>query len=84
MQTVTVSEKGQVVIPVAIRRSLGIKPGTELGFVLEGASIRISLRAPVPTSQIEGGYGMLHAKATRSPRHLQDFDAAQAMRKTKA
>lgn len=84
MQTVTVSEKGQVVIPVAIRRSLGIKPGTELGFELEGASIRVSLRIPVPTSQIEDGYGMLQAKATRAPRHLQDFDVAQAIRKTEA
>ena len=32
MATVIVSEKGQVVIPAALRRSLGIKPGTRLEF----------------------------------------------------
>ena len=39
MTTVTVSEKGQVVIPAAIRRGLGIKAGTELEFELEGSEI---------------------------------------------
>lgn len=32
MATVTVSEKGQVVIPAEIRRQLGIMPGCQLDF----------------------------------------------------
>ena len=36
MQTVTVSYKGQVVIPVEIRRRLGINPGCQLDFRLDG------------------------------------------------
>lgn len=80
MQTVTVSEKGQVVIPVVIRRSLGIKPGTELGFEQEGSSIRIVLHAPVATTQIESGYGMLKAKVSGKTRSLKDFDVAVNMR----
>ena len=36
MQTVTVSEKGQVVIPIQIRRRLGIEAGCQLNFSLEG------------------------------------------------
>lgn len=84
MSTVTVSEKGQVVIPAAIRRGLGIKPGTELDFELEGTSIRVSLRHGVPRADIDSGYGMLRAKPAARPRQLQDFDAAQAMRAARA
>ena len=37
----TVSDKGQVVIPVEIRRRLGITPGCQLDFSLEGHVILI-------------------------------------------
>lgn len=83
MQIVTVSEKGQVVIPASIRRSLGIKPGMELGFELEDRTIRVSLNQPVATSDIASGYGMLKPKGAAKPRKLLDFDVAQAMRTTK-
>ncbi len=36
MSIVTVSEKGQVAIPMAIRQRLGINPGTQLDFEVEG------------------------------------------------
>jgi antitoxin PrlF len=81
MPIVTVSEKGQVVIPAAIRRGLGIKPGTELDFELEGGSIRVSLRQSVPEASIDSGYGMLRAKRVAQPRRLADFDAAAALRR---
>ena len=44
MQTVTVSEKGQVVIPVQIRRRLGSAPGCQLNFSLEGQVIHIEIK----------------------------------------
>jgi len=44
MQTVTVSEKGQVVIPVQIRRRLGIAPGCQLNFSLEGQVIHVEIK----------------------------------------
>ena len=47
MSTVTVSEKGQVVIPAVIRRKLGIQPGCQLDFVLEGNSIRVELKRAI-------------------------------------
>ena len=40
MPTVTVSDKGQVVIPAEIRRRLGIVPGCQLDFSLDGNAIR--------------------------------------------
>jgi antitoxin PrlF len=78
----TVSDKGQVVIPAAYRRMLGIKAGTALDFELEGSSLRVSLRHEVTRSAIDEGYGMLSAKS-KSPRRLADFDVALAMKAAK-
>jgi AbrB family looped-hinge helix DNA binding protein len=41
-----VTSKGQVTIPQAIREQLGIQPGTEVGFEVEGDAIRIVKTAP--------------------------------------
>lgn len=79
MQTVTVSEKGQVVIPVQIRRRLGIAPGCQLNFSLEGQVIHVEMKRQIVPSKVEDGFGML---VCRSPgkRRLADFDVALAMR----
>jgi antitoxin PrlF len=79
MSTVTVSDKGQVVIPATIRRRLGINPGSKLDFELEGDSIRIRLLKSIPTSRAEDGYGLLRCDLT-GERRLADFDVADAMR----
>ena len=75
----TVSDKGQVVIPAAYRRMLGIKPGTALDFEIEGSSLRVSLRHEVTSTSIEEGYGMLVAKP-RVSSMLADFVVAAAMK----
>jgi AbrB family looped-hinge helix DNA binding protein len=41
-----VTAKGQVTIPQAIREQLGIQPGTEVGFEVEGDAVRIVKTAP--------------------------------------
>ena len=79
MQRVTVSDKGQVVIPAAIRRRLGIKPGSKLDFELEGDSIRIRVLTPIHPTRPEDGYGLLTCTQP-GVRHLSEFDVAQAMR----
>jgi antitoxin PrlF len=80
MQNVTVSDKGQVVIPASIRRSLGIRPGVQLGFEVDGAVIRVSVQQAVVASDVASGYGMLKAKRTNKKRDLMAFDIAAAMR----
>ncbi len=79
MPTVTVSEKGQVVIPAEIRRRLGISPGCQLEFNLEGNMIRVEVKRRCPPSRPEDGYGMLVCKRPGS-RRLLEFDVARAMR----
>jgi len=80
MPIVTVSDKGQVVIPVEIRRRLGIAAGSQLDFSLEGETIRVELLRRVPPSRPEDGFGMLICTRP-GERHLADFDVADALRK---
>ena len=80
MPTVTVSDKGQVVIPAEIRRRLGIVPGCQLDFSLDGNAIRAEVRRHFAPSKAEDGFGMLVCKR-QGERRLSEFDVAQAMRK---
>ena len=82
MLTVTVSDKGQVVIPVEIRRRLGITPGCQLDFSLEGQVIHAEVKRLVVPTSAEEGYGMLVCKRP-GKRRLADFDVALAMRDAK-
>jgi AbrB family looped-hinge helix DNA binding protein len=79
MATVTVSEKGQVVIPADIRRQLGITPGCQLEFSLEGHTLRVELKRRLQRTHPDDGYGMLICTQP-GERRLTDFDVAQAMR----
>ena len=79
MPTATVSDKGQVVIPAAIRHRLGIEPGTKLDFELEGDSIRVRPQRSIKRSRPEDGFGMLTCNQP-GERRLADFDVAAAMR----
>ena len=79
MPTVTVSDRGQVVIPASIRRRLGLGPGSKLDFQLEGDSIRVRPLKSIPPSRAEDGYGLLRCDLP-GERRLADFDVADAMR----
>ncbi len=53
----TVSEKGQVTIPKAIRERLGIRPGQVLDFSAEGG--RLVATKAVAQDSVEAVYGVL-------------------------
>ena len=36
-----VTQKGQVTIPIAVRQALGIEPGTDVGFEVDGDGARL-------------------------------------------
>jgi antitoxin PrlF len=75
--TVVVSASGSVVIPAAIRRRLGMRAGSRVELVEEGAGLRLRvLRAATP-STIEEGFGMLVYDGP--PVRLAAFDVARAM-----
>jgi AbrB family looped-hinge helix DNA binding protein len=74
----TVSAKGQVVIPQAIRIELGITPGSEVEVHREGSSVMIRLKNVRPLSKLADGFGMLKYAGQKK---LEDFDIGIEMRK---
>ena len=50
MPTATLTSKGQITIPLAVRTALGLHPGAKLDFVLDQDSFKvIPLRSGVPS-----------------------------------
>lgn len=78
MAAVTLSEKGQIVIPADIRARYDLKPGTQVEFVDDGGIIRLLVRRRLPPSDPAAGYGLIKVKRaeTAGIRRLSDFDPA--------
>lgn len=50
MHTATVTSKGQITIPLAVRRALGLHAGTQLDFAVEGDYLKVvPLRQVLPS-----------------------------------
>ena len=79
--TLTVSNKGQVVIPSAIRDALGISFGSTVEVTQVGNVVSIALKSPRPQSTVDEGFGML--KYAGPPRLLAEVDVAALMRKAR-
>jgi AbrB family looped-hinge helix DNA binding protein len=73
----TVSAKGQVVIPQAIRQELGITPGSEVEVHREGSGVVIRLKHARPVSKLEDGFGMLKYTGPKLETRLEAVDVAQ-------
>jgi AbrB family looped-hinge helix DNA binding protein len=56
MPITQLSEKGQVLVPKALRRKLGLKPGTRVQLIEEEGRLILS---PVPTDPIAAATGFL-------------------------
>lgn len=54
MQTSTLTTKGQVTIPVELRKHLGLHPGDQVGFVVEDGAVRLVRRE----SRVEAAFGI--------------------------
>ena len=79
MSTVTVSSKGQVVLPADLRRRLGLAAGAKLEIVEEADGVKLRILRAVPTADVEGLAGMVKAPPRGTPRHLEDFDPASLL-----
>jgi AbrB family looped-hinge helix DNA binding protein len=76
MFTLLVSSKGQIVLPAAIRRRLGMGAGARLEVVEEEDGLKLRVVRAVPQADVASLAGMLKAPAPGLPRHLEDFDPA--------
>lgn len=75
METTTMTSKGQVTIPKAVRQQLGLRQGTRVVFVMEGD--HAVLRPAVPERAApKSGFGMVKVRGAAVP---VDFDVASLL-----
>ncbi len=76
MEHSSVTSKGQVTIPKAVRQRLGIRRGSQIEFALVGDHVEMRVRGPPPDVPA-GGFGML---GSRRPAVPADFDPADLLK----
>ncbi len=79
MATLLVSSKGQIVLPAALRRRLGLGVGARLEIFEEADGLRLRVLRPVPQSDLSQLAGMVKAPARGKARNLADFDPASLL-----
>ena len=75
MDATTVTSKGQVTIPKAVRQRLGIRTGAKISFEVVGDHVELRLLSR-PVAEADGGFGMLKSRRVSVPA---DFDAASLL-----
>lgn len=79
MSTVTVSSKGQIVIPAALRRRLGMGAGARIEILEESDGLKLRVVRPIAITDVAELAGMVKAPARGVPRRLEDFDPASLL-----
>ena len=79
MSSLLVSSKGQIVLPAALRRRLGMGAGARLEVIEEVDGLRLRVVRPVATADLTAMAGMVKAPARGVPRRLEDFDPASML-----
>jgi AbrB family looped-hinge helix DNA binding protein len=79
MDITSVTSKGQVTIPKALRQQLGIRQGSRIRFELVGDHVEMRLSSsPVEVAAAPGsGFGMLKSRRKAVP---VDFDPASLLK----
>jgi AbrB family looped-hinge helix DNA binding protein len=76
MQSSSVTSKGQVTIPAAIRRRLGIRPGDRVGFAEEDGRVVIERQE----NRVEAAFGVLKARRGATLDQMEEAIAAGSRR----
>jgi AbrB family looped-hinge helix DNA binding protein len=79
MAELTVSSKGQIVLPAALRRRLGMGAGARLEIVEAPDGVTLRLIRAVEHSDPSALAGMAKAPSRGVSRSLADFDAASTL-----
>jgi antitoxin PrlF len=83
MSTLLVSSKGQIVLPAALRRRLGIGAGARIEVLEESDGLKLRVVRSVATVDLNGMAGMVKASARGVPRRLEDFDPASLLTRSR-
>ena len=79
MSTLRVSSKGQIVLPAAMRRRLGVGAGARIEELEESDGLKLRVVRSVPALDLTGLAGRVKAPARGVPRRLEDFDPASLL-----
>lgn len=79
MSTLLVSSKGQIVLPAALRRRLGMGAGARLEVLEEPDGLRLRVVRQVAAADLGAMAGMVKAPSRGVPRRLEDFDPASLL-----
>lgn len=82
MSIITVSSKGQIVLPADVRRRLGMGAGSKIELIEDGDGLRLRVMHPVNRSDLTKLAGMVTAPSRGVPRTLEDFDPAATLRRS--
>ena len=83
MSTLLVSSKGQIVLPAALRRRLGMGAGAKIEVLEESDGLKLRVVRAVATADLTGMAGMVKAPARGAPRRLEDFDPASLLTRSR-
>lgn len=72
MEATSVTSKGQVTLPKALRQQLGIRQGSRIEFALVGDHAELRVKSS-PSDPAGSGFGMLKSRRPTVPA---DFDPA--------
>jgi antitoxin PrlF len=79
MTTLTVSSKGQIVLPAEQRRRLGLSAGAKVEVQEEPDGLRLRVVRAVARTDVSSLAGMVKAPSRGVPRRLDDFDPASTL-----
>jgi AbrB family looped-hinge helix DNA binding protein len=71
--------QGQIVLPAALRRRLGLGAGTRLELSEEPDWLRLRINRAVPKTVVADLAGLVQAPARGTPRRLDEFDPASLL-----
>jgi antitoxin PrlF len=84
MSTLMVSSKGQIVLPAALRRRLGMGAGARIEVLEEPDGLKLRVVRSVVTADMAGMAGMVKARSRGAPRRLEDFDPASLLSRSRS
>jgi antitoxin PrlF len=80
MSILTVSSKGQIVLPAELRRRLGMGAGAKIEALEEPDGLKLRVLRPVAKADTSALAGMIKIPSGGTPRRLEDFDPASLLR----
>lgn len=79
MPELTVSSKGQIVLPAELRRRLGMLAGARLDVTEEPDGLKLRVIRAVARTDVSALAGMAKAPSRGKPRSLDQFDPASLL-----